>query len=139
MWHERLPLLWGVEVKGSTVSKRGGEEGDYRIGIRRHYLKFTQTELKFLTQLIILFSTYTPRLLKRSVLSSVLHTPSFPTLRDDSYRQFRKCRLNLFLSSRGLPCRTRFSEFLFSTFIYRPVPFSSDHAPFLSEKISQEF
>jgi len=27
MWHERLPLLWGVEVKGSTVSKRGVEEG----------------------------------------------------------------------------------------------------------------
>ena len=55
MWHERLPLLWGVEARGRTVSKRGGVRRDYRIGIRRHYLKFTQTELKFLTQLIILF------------------------------------------------------------------------------------
>jgi len=27
MWHERLPLLWGVEVKGRTVSKRGVEDG----------------------------------------------------------------------------------------------------------------
>ena len=58
--------------KQKGVSRRG----DYRIGIRRHYLKFTQTELKFLTQLIILFFPLTPLILIPQKVSA--HRPHPP-------------------------------------------------------------
>jgi hypothetical protein len=53
MWYGQLPLLWRGRGIGETG--KGGKEllGDYRNGMALS--EITQTELKFPSQLIILF------------------------------------------------------------------------------------
>lgn len=112
MRYGRLPLLWRGRGTGGETGK-GGKEllGNYRNGMTLS--EITQTELKFPSQLIILFlsSFLSSRIQGEFSLSIRSRFLSFYL--DDLCRRFRKCRLNVSVELGSL--NLFFSPWIFTT------------------------
>lgn len=120
MRHGRLPLVWGGNGKGD--GKRGerviGGEWVYRIGMSLSEITLL-TELKIPSQLIIFLLSISSRQ-RKGAFSPFIPVNFSSIYRDDSCRQFRKCRPNVSVELGSL------KKFPFLLRIFKPL---SDHRP----------